>query len=676
MTSLLSALFSHGAIAATWAALAMSLIGIGLLFRRFFTTRDCDALELLTAFWAGFACVLFLLQVWHLVLPVTAMALVVVVALGVVGLARERQLLRNWLGGRPWSGYGVGVMLALALLAWTANRGTGPVAHYDGGMYHIPVVEWSKAYAIVPGLANLHGRLAFNSSSLLYAAMIDHGPWTGRSFHFANSLLLAMFELQVALAWTRLLSTKVRPQSADVFDAVLIIPILAVLVGGEISSLETDIPVAFMLLIAASRLYRSLSDRSGEDDLRRSHFAAVAFLLGAAVCVKLSAVVFAGALFIAALWVFWPELSRARLAMTGAILIPVIMGLVWMLRGVILSGYPAYPATVLGVAVPWRVPTEQASAEAEWIRMSGHDLNHNRIVAGYDWLVPWAKEISSDVRLLCLVTVPLIVSVVTGLIAWSRWRRRPAIAPEERSEWMLLLPVVIGAIFWFFVSPSPRFGIGPMWVGAALTSALWFRTLDDSDAVRRKHIRRVGLFLTSLSLVVVVALATLSESGTTRRRTGSVRALGGLIFLPGSDHGFVPLPKASLVSYTTTSGLQLAVPKDNNLCWRGRLLCTPHPAPNLRLRNSTNIAQGFVVDGGVWLPIRWPNPWTPFLPWLACRRASGAPTPGIARDRACITQTAKALTDTLERVTTPMGGGDPNTPSRAPRPKSGTAPAR
>ncbi len=677
MTSLFLLLSSHAAIATTWAILALAFCGIGLIYRRSFTTHGLDAQELLTSFWTGFASVLFLLQLWHLVLPVNAGAIALVVSLGAAGLLRERGALRAWIGSRPWSGERVGLLLAFALLAWAANRSIGPIAHYDSGMYHIPVLEWSKAHAIVPGLANLHGRLAFNSSSLLYAAMVDHGPWSGRSFHITNSLLLVMFGVQSLLAWTRLLSQRgARPQSADVLDAVLFIPVLAVLVGGEISSLETDVPVALMLLLAASRIHRSLADRTDADALRRSHFAAVALLLGATVCVKLSSVVLAGALFVAALWVYWPALTRARVAMTGAVLTPVAMGLVWMARGVVLSGYPVYPATLFGFAVPWRVSAEQASAEANWIRMSGHELNHNRIVAGYDWLVPWAKEISSDIRFAFLVPVPLIAALIVGLIALLRWRRRPESARSEPSAWVLLIPVVIGATFWFFASPHPRFGMGPMWLGAALTSALWFRTLADDDIGRRRQMRRVGFSLAALSLAGVLALATLTKGGTTGRRAGGAKAIGGLVFLPGPDFGFHPMPKPVLVSYTTASGLRLAVPKDNNLCWRGPLLCTPHPAPNLRLRNPANVADGFVADDGLWLPVRWPNPWTPFLPWLACRRANGALAPGVARDRACIAQTAKLPTDTLERVTTPLSPADPNAPKRMSRPKSEGAPKR
>lgn len=662
MTLLLGLLTSHAAIALTWAVLAVTLTGIGLLYRRRTTRSSLDALELLWAFWTGFALVLFFLQLWHLVRPVSAGALAVVLALGGAGIARERRSIRSWMQGKPWAGAGLFLLLASVLVAWTANRSIGPVTNYDSGMYHIPVLAWSKAHAIVPGLANLHGRLAFNSSSLLFAAMLDHGPWSGRATHIANSLLVVMFGLQAALAWGRLVGGAVRSQAADVFDAVLLLPVLAVLVGGEVSSIETDTPVALMALAVASRLHRSLIAADDALDLRRSHFAGAALLLGATVCVKLSAVVLGGALFLTAVWVYREALAQAWRATLVSVLAPVTMGLVWMARGVILSGYPVYPATALGVSVPWRVSHEQAIAEAAWIRMSAHELNHNRIVAGFDWLVPWAKEIVTDVRFVFLVPVPFLATLAIGALAWWRWRHR-SVHPTQSPlapTWVLAIPALVGAAFWFVVAPHPRFGMGPAWLAAALASAAWFALGTASADVRQRQLRRMAGLLAVACLVGLASIGFFMKGTGTGRRAGDVRMVGSLFFLPGPDHGLYPAPTSTFVSYTTASGLGLIVPKDNNMCWQAPLLCTPHPAPNLRLRNPADVGAGFVADDGIWQPVRWPNPWTPFRPWLACRSSGPA---GVRRDRDCIARTAKAVTDTLERVTSPLPERD-GAPSR------------
>ena len=72
--------------------------------------------------------------------------------------------------------------------------------------YHVQAVKWAKAYPVVPGIANLHGPLAFNNSSFLYDAMVDSGWWEGRGYHVANAVLLhgaVIQSLLNGLQWLR-----------------------------------------------------------------------------------------------------------------------------------------------------------------------------------------------------------------------------------------------------------------------------------------------------------------------------------------------------------------------------------------------------------------------------------------------------------------------------------------
>ena len=80
--------------------------------------------------------------------------------------------------------------------------------------------------------------------------------------------------------------------------------------------------------------------------------------------------------------------------------------------------------------------------------------------------------------------------------------------------------------------------------------------------------------------------------------------------------------KPELTTYRTRSGLLLnTVP---NRCWNAELPCTPNPAPNLRLRDTSNMARGFVLDGP-WAMENWPlNTQPGFLSaWRRSRTAPG-----------------------------------------------------
>ncbi len=668
--TLLQFVVAQAAVIGTWAIVGLALVGLGLAYRRLFTAAPAGPHQVLFAFWGGLAASLFLLQLWNLWLPVNAISLTLVISLGLVGLVTQRPSLEGWLATRPWQGVRVGVALTVVLLLWTANHAIGPVTLYDSGMYHLPVVNWAKSYPVVPGLGNLHGRLAFNSAGLLFAAMLDHGPLSERSFHVANSLLLIVFGLQGVLAWSHLTSPRIKPSRADVFDALLLIPVAGLLIGSEISSLDTDMPVALMLMAAASRLHRSLTaPGTVGDDVQRSHFATIALVVAAAICAKLSAVVLSAALFLAALWTFRDALRRRLPVGVLATLAPVLMGFVWMARGVILSGYPVYPSTLFGFPVVWRVPVAQARAEAAWIRMSAHELNHNRIVAGFDWIGSWTYELLTDVQFIFMVPIPVFLTAVLGVALLIR--RRARVGPDDGRPWLLLLPAAAGVVFWFFAAPHPRFGMGPLWIMTAAVGAALIATLQVNEALHQGFMRRIGVFLGACLAITVGSLAVAGSGGPSNKR-GGVRAIAGQIIPPGEDFGFHPPARADLVSYTTRSGLAVVVPRQNNLCWQSSVMCTPHPAPNLRLRNPADIAAGFITDDGAWAPIRWPNPWTPFRPWLACRDSGG--TRSVQHDRACIASTAQTVTDTLARLTTPLpatggeAGGNapastPNTPT-------------
>jgi hypothetical protein len=87
----------------------------------------------------------------------------------------------------------------------------------------------------------------------------------------------------------------------------------------------------------------------------------------------------------------------------------------------------------------------------------------------------------------------------------------------------------------------------------------------------------------------------------------------GTLVPPGPDHGLYDVGRPPITTYTTQSGLQVHVPVQGNRCWDAPLPCTPHPAPNLRLR-STDLGDGFAVDGD-WQALRFPSPESGFLGW-------------------------------------------------------------
>ena len=187
----------------TWSVAAAALVGIGGLALGWFGRRLESWRDLSTSVWLGVATTIGLAQLWSFLGPVDGVLTSLLLLLGAAGLWRSRldlwSLVRR--SGPPsWP-----VVLGTALLVTRiANRAIGPSRFYDTGMYHQPFVNWANAYAVVPGLGNLHGRLAFNPSSLLFAALFDVGSLDRLALHLTNGLFYALLAVEGVASWTAL----------------------------------------------------------------------------------------------------------------------------------------------------------------------------------------------------------------------------------------------------------------------------------------------------------------------------------------------------------------------------------------------------------------------------------------------------------------------------------------
>ena len=617
------------AVIGTWAIVFVGVSGSGLAFRRLLgATATADG-GISAAFWQGLVLTLLYLQLWQLVLPIDGRAGAVLLTLGTAGWAWVRPPLSGMIGGR----FGVLrlslLALAAGLMLWAADRALAAPSAYDTGLYQLAAVAWAKTYAIVPGLANLHGRLGFNGSSLLFAAMLDTGPWSEQSTHLANGFLLLVFLLESLRQFGRLKegSAPLRPA---LFRAVLLGMGLVLLLNPFFSaSLTTDLPAALLLLVALEQGYRFLLP-DGEGRPAASQAVADFVLLTSAAtgaaCVKLSAACVAGLLWLVVAWVWYRRKDLPhddlRRGLRWALALSLALALSWSVRSAVLSGYPAYPASFAPLAVDWKVPAEQVSAERDWIRQFArvHFLNHRLDgdgiwnPAGWAWVPSWVRGTIATEMGIVHVVLPLSLGGFALLVWFARRGWRQPTAP-----WLLLVPLLGGSLFWFLTAPRPDFGLCTFWPLAALCGA------EAGHAALPGGGRGGPMLVALLSVLLVAGVGLTQRVSTVLTTTGNPKiwpVLRRILVVPAGARrfGIQPAPVAISDSFVTTSGLRLLVPRDDGRCWISALPCTPHPATNLRLRRPGDLAGGFAVDGA-WAAERWPNIWGDFLrQWRASQR--------------------------------------------------------
>src|SRR5882762_11349776 len=273
----------------TWAVIALALIGLGSIVLTLFS----EAYSLIDAFWMGLAISVAVLEIWNLVLPITASATMFLFGAGLLGLALNRSALRNSLRSTLQASRWL-LLLGIAFAFLLAVRSCGPCEYYDTGLYGASAVRWIQTYPAVPGLASLHGRLGFNSSVFLYIATLGQGVWKDLGFHLFTGFLLSALWVTLLPACARCFS-RADVSPADWFHCILVLPVFFWTTRSRIVGTQTDEPAAIVSLIAAGILFEDLSRPRGEDHQppRTSRLVLAATLFSLAVSFKLSTAVFA-----------------------------------------------------------------------------------------------------------------------------------------------------------------------------------------------------------------------------------------------------------------------------------------------------------------------------------------------------------------------------------------------
>lgn len=577
-------------ILATWTLLSVVMSGLGLGLLRLTGVRSLHRPALLASLPIGYAATLAFLQAWNFILPVTAICLIPLTFTGLLGLTATRHVWRSMprLGPR----FIVSTLLWLIVLAWLAHRATGPSEWFDSGSYHWNFIAWSNAYPIMPGLANLHHRLGFNNSGLLFSAMLNTGPFAGRAGALSNGLIVGWLFLHgivgmLATTSFRHTSTPKRRAAPAVAIAstALLIPAFTIAVSQEMSSPSTDAPAAMLVLLAMTHMTGLLLGRRPQ---QLHHASASAACVAAAVCVKLSSAFFAAGcvpLFLA--WCLrqrrrapirrcQPAASiRARLtqclaALTlGTLLATLCFG--WIARGIILSGYAFFPSTLISLPVDWRVPESQARWISHVVREFARykrvepDAPFNR----WDWtanlfqIMPWATT------LYCLEAALALL-----LLGWF------LAGPARKQAWIVValwLPPLAALAGWFLLAPDPRFGWHLFWLPPLVSLAF----------LSRARIPRVAFVAAVLwPLPIIISVATVHD--------GWFSILFHLDHRTAhADHGTPSAPQPTAVHQVRLSQDVTITVADDSLIWAHPVPSTSLIEANAQLRDPHNIRNGF-----------------------------------------------------------------------------------
>jgi hypothetical protein len=560
------------AIFFTWVVMAIALLGIGSIFRGLLS-RECFFAD---AFWMGLCVSVGVLEIWNLFQPITSWVTVLLLCSGLLGLLVNRSLLLDNLRTRSRPS-GWLILSGVSMVQFIAFRATGPCDHVDTGLYGASAVRWILTYPAVPGLANLQGRLGFNSSVFLGIAALGQGVWKDLGHHLFTGFVLAAICVTILPSFARVI-TRSPASPTDWFHSILAIPVFFWAARSRIVGTQTDEPATIACLVAAGIVFDALRLRKedGERNSETPRIAVATSLFALAVAFKLSTVVFAllaWCLAFRRIWAMSESLPMRRMYIAGALALSLVILLPWCARGIILSGYPLFPVTSVSFPFDWKTPPDVASWYAAGVRSWGRIPDATPAeTRGRAWLGVWS---SSAIRNRVSFQVPLAISL-GGLAVALGFRIRGKFHAACPWLWMLL-PSLAGVGFWFVASPDMRFGQFAIWTTAG--------TLGSWGIVAATSGRRGGQTGAAMALLLGLLVWCLISFGWKEPylRLVSVKELR-------------PLPKADVTVRQTISGLGVYVPAQDNLCWDAPLPCTPYFDETLRLRKGPSMLRGFASE--------------------------------------------------------------------------------
>lgn len=448
------------AVLLTWLTIAALVLGVGALFLRPSVRLEPAWGDALLAMLCGFAVLFAGLLVWHFFLPANELALLVFAAAGIAGLVRDRA----WLLALARTSRSKRQLIPLLILAiWAANHALMR-GGWDDYVYEYQVVRWFHDYPIVPGLANLHGRLGFNNAHHLYAAMLSAGPWTGAVNVIVNGLFVG---LVLMLSWNACMELlRGRITERAVFTAAFLAPCLArhvlaaELSQPMISTLKADVTGSALSIIAAC-LWLEFADRTTSELRRKALAITMALTAATLLSIRLGSAPYVFVLTAAVITWLASQSSSRRLLVPVIAVIVVIAGAI-VIRGIVLSGYPFYPSTLFAADVDWRVPVAQADVERTFITTHAQSRpTIEMVVPEGHWVPKWLRAILLTNRI--TLVVPLAIACSLAPLLLRRRRDDPDAIPLH--AWLVLWAATFGAlVIWFVNAPSGRFAWGYWWI--------------------------------------------------------------------------------------------------------------------------------------------------------------------------------------------------------------------
>lgn len=430
---------------------------------------------------------------------------------------------------------------------------------YDEGLYYAQFIKWIQQYPVVPGLANLHFRFGLNSHWHILAAVFNFSWLTGTAGNHLNGALYLLVVLYL------LPGKQDSPFITFVKAGLLIMINMPQLCVYNIIAPAADLPVFYIgILVILVWLQQSRSLSAGAGSI---------FLLLAPiylVTVKVSAV----PILLLTVILYLQFLRKKLYLQCFILLIPALLMMApWLIRNIILTGYPLYPMELPAFFhTGWEVPTSVVHTLRQYITSFAfyrsadveRMMTDSTLQRFSTWFIQHLR-IYDKVMVVCAFLSPLVVLF--------RRKQLPA------GFLPLYIFLMLGTCFWIIQAPDPRFGYSYLAPLLVLTTVLCI------PALQKRSIYTLALFATLLFQAGTLFL---------QQRLHKAFIAEGLVTVPPAPQQNWLQPAAYSVQPVNTyhTPFTMYVPLSNELCWDNPLPCVDHLPEGVKMRGNS-LEEGF-----------------------------------------------------------------------------------
>jgi len=383
----------------------------------------------------------------------------------------------------------VSASLILFFIVWAAILliNAGPTMMDDTESYHIQSIKWIQEYGSVPGIVNLHVRFGFNSSWFSSVALFSFSSKTTGGFTVLNSVISMWLCYWFIEKFNQFKKENNFKSAFAIFSTFIVALVIWPLIRGNAATANYDFITTFIVLVFFTEVFFSeKTSPSVEWIIWPVYLLTVRLINFPLLLLSL----FAFTLFI-------KQKQQRQLLLPLAYCFLLIVP--FIIRSIIISGYPFYPATNFDFTnVDWKADSQVTEKFLEFIKYYNRvsttyfDIEQTKALSSA-WVPAWFHH-------LFLFDKILVLAGYTGVFFTGI---KLFIQKNNYTKSIITGLMILWLISWFIIAPDPRFVYGILLFGIFLLAYHLISIIKDPGSIRFLSNALITLMIAGLSYYLV-----------------------------------------------------------------------------------------------------------------------------------------------------------------------------